>query len=446
MSYRVIVNPSSINLVKEELGKLVKEAGNDFEAASQSEEADSSSQCAQKLQQIASVFRLLELDDAALLSEELRILVSDPVDAGGAGGSLSGELIARAILILERYPQFQVERRTAVPALLVDDINALRALRKKPALAESLFVADDFLAQYQYPGETKRLDGKNDLGLVRRLRHLYQVGLLAVIKGKVDQVHLRLMQRASARMKALAEAGPGAEFWWLLGAVLDSFASGSLPSTPARLRLLASADRQFRACVQSQGEIPPTPELIRRELVYVASNGGEDPGAAEIRNLFDLEGKVFSDQQLAEARDNLLSLTGETVQTMVAALKTELERGKALLEEAASQGNVELLVAVPAHLSQVSAVLKGAGMNSSAQTLDDQVARLNDWIKTGHALDSTELTSVADAVLFVETSLDGLGRNRMTAGDADALHHSGSAGRCIVACLGKPRQPCLTRR
>jgi hypothetical protein len=101
---------------------------------------------------------------------------------------------------------------------------------------------------------------------------------------------------------------------------------------------------------------------------------------------------------------------------MVDSLKAELVRSKELLEAAAAGDEAVPAAEVAEGLSRVAAVLKGAGMRSSAATLEDQQRLLGEWQEGGSAADSATLIAVADAILYVETTLDGLRRSPLAAG------------------------------
>ncbi|MBK6286243.1 MAG: hypothetical protein KA739_13420 [Pseudomonadales bacterium] len=410
MPPRLLLNPASLNLVRPELARLIRQAQTEFDSAVQQDPgAHDLGPCREMLAQADGVLRMIELGDAALLTRELgELLKALPLDNPRAM-----EAITRAFFVLARYLDYLGGRRQAAPELLLEHINALRGLLGRDALGEASFSQLVILPDRHCPPPAAGGEEVTD-ALLRRLRHHYQVGLIGVIKGRSDPVHLRLMQRAAERMCRLSGGGAAADFWWLLTGVLEGMVLGQLRSNPARARLLSRADRQFRDFLQKP-DTRASARLgddLRGELLYLVAKCRDGKRIREIQSLCEVVDAAPPDQQLVEERKLLMGTSVDSIDSMVRLLKGDMHRIKDELEQAASatEPRPATLAGVHETLERVAAALREGGLRSSADTLDKQLQKIGAALGGGTELQRQDLVSIADAVVYVETTLSGLAR------------------------------------
>ena len=134
MSVKPQLNPASLNIVRPELSRLLRQAQADYALAIQpGSDGHGLEACTALLQQADGVLRLLELTDAAQLAREIAAAVA----ALPGGDAAAPDAVSRALHVLARYPDYLAGCGHAVPELLLEDINAMRALQSLPALAET---------------------------------------------------------------------------------------------------------------------------------------------------------------------------------------------------------------------------------------------------------------------------------------------------------------------
>ena len=363
MSVKPVLNPASLNIVRPELSRLLRQAQADFALAAQpGSEGHGLDACVAALQQADGVLRLLELTDAAQLARELAAVVG----ASPAGDAASSDAVSRALHALARYPDYLAGCAHAVPQVLLEDINAMRTLQSLPALPETCFLPECRGSACQCPVLQPAGDARvADDGLPRRLRHLYQVGLLGGIRGHTDPVHLRLMQRAAERMHGLTGGGAAGEYWWLLGGVLEGFAGGALLPGRARLRALSRADAMFRDYLRHpelRDELV-SPEL-REEMLGLVARAGDGVRASEIRARAGMSALALGDAQLEAERARLLGVSTEALDAMVAAVGAEFRATREELEELAGRDEVRAaaLGGVRDALARVQERLEAGGL------------------------------------------------------------------------------------
>jgi hypothetical protein len=415
VSVKPQLNPASLNIVRPELSRLLRQAQADYALAIQpGSEGHGLEACTAALQQADGVLRLLELTDAALLAREIAAAV-----AASPGADAAADAVSRALHVLARYPDYLAGCGHAVPELLLEDINAMRALQSLPALPETFFLPECQASACQCPLQPAGGARAGDDGLPRRLRHLYQVGLLGVIRGHTDPIHLRLKQRAAERMLVLTGGGAAGEYWWLLGGVIEGFANGTLVPGRARLRALSRGDAMFRDYLRHpdvRGE-PVSPQL-REEMLGLLARAGDGARASEIRARAGMTAVVLNDAQLAEERARLLGVSTEALDAMVAAIGAEFRSTREELEQLAGQDEVRAakLGGVRDALARVQAQLEAGGLPGAALLLGREVETLDSRRADGAPLDKDDLLNLADAIVQTEAALGAFVRSQHGAG------------------------------
>src|SRR5690606_30009029 len=92
-------------------------------------------------------------------------------------------------------------------------INDLRNARKAKALPDSYFFDIEFPRQTPTAVDSLNLPADAFEQRCRRLRHMYQVGLLELLKGKDISLAFKLLQRAGEGLSRLCAKAPLGEFW-----------------------------------------------------------------------------------------------------------------------------------------------------------------------------------------------------------------------------------------
>lgn len=400
MSARVVLNPGSLNLVRPELSLLVKQAQGEFDLAMQPDAAHGLEGCRAILAQVDGVLRLIELGDAASLARELaEVLANHP-----PAGSRAAQAAVHVFFVLSRYLDYLAARRHAAPELLIEEINALRSLQGKAPLAEWHFASGEFPVDGHAPGGAPR---GSDPASLKRLRHMYQVGLLGLMKGRQDPVNYHLVQRAVSRMLRITGGGAGADFWWLLDALLEAVAADEISLSPSRMRLLSRADRQFRDATSDCSTALDAEQ--RTGFLLLLAKCRASPKAQAVRRSLGIEHAALPDREIAEERRLLMGTSVASIDSMARALRGDVLQVKTTLEQAAGSGSLPeaALGAIRDTLRRVAGTLRDGGLAGSATTLEAQLGRVAAGA-SGQGLSRAEITSVADALVGVEATLAGL--------------------------------------
>lgn len=416
MPSRLCLNPASLNLVRPELLQLLRLAQGEFEQLLQPGHSAGPAACRARLAQADGVLRLLELPDGARLASELAELVS----TAPAAGSRAAQGVLHGFFVLLRYLDHLAGCREAIPDLLIEEINAIRLLLSRPPIGEASFASLEGLSPHEAPAPSGA--ARPDPATVKRLRHMFQVGLLGLMKGRSDPVNHHLLQRAAQRMRT---GRAGEQTWWLLDAVLEGISGGELTLTPMRLRLLGRVDREFRAAQQDPLAAGET--ALHAELLFLATKCARSARCAAVREAFGLPRPGLTDQALAEERRLLLGASIASIDSIARALRADVHALKETLENAAAHGGATPAVVAELrdHLRRMSGVLRDGGLAALASTLDTQLERIATQ-ETSGLLPRAALSGIADALLGVEATLEGLGNTQALA--RRLREQSGEAG------------------
>ena len=415
----------TIELVEQSLERFIAERG----------DAAALQQMVEGLQQLGGTLKLLQLAGAELLAREMWQLATDIPT--GAGAARDGQLAAlgRGLFVLRRYLESIDSHRQEIPELLLPSVNEVRESLGQPALPESFF----FSVRLDAPRPPRALRPlTSDSG--RRLRQMYQVGLLGVLRGEGVEAGLRLMERALGRL----DAGCATRLCWIAAAALESLREAPLRLYPWRLRLLARIDRQLRQLLDAPSS--EAPRSLLKELLYlVALSDAHGERASEMRRVFGLAALPFSDRQLEEESQRLAGPGLEVMRALAVAIREELAAIKDILDLIGRGAvQVESKVALRAQVVRLAKTLGMIGLGAAAQALQAQTAMLDAWVAASDIPAAADLLRLADALLFVESMVATLERGSErpaalatgTAGDSSGAEsyatHQLSEARSVV--------------
>ena len=184
----MVTGATSLSLVRDELFATMDEAELSLEHfIAERENGSLLQQAVENLQQVRGTLKLIELAGAELLAQEVLQQATDIPT--GAGSERDGQLsaVSNALHVLRRYLEIVDAHRQEVPELLLPAINDLRQAGAQPVLPESFFFSVR-LDQTRPASAASSLNGDAWNAEVKRLRQMYQVGLLGFIRDRKSVV------------------------------------------------------------------------------------------------------------------------------------------------------------------------------------------------------------------------------------------------------------------
>ncbi|HCL75967.1 MAG TPA: ferrous iron transporter B, partial [Pseudomonas sp.] len=243
----------------------------------------------------------------------------------------------------------------------------------------------------------------------RRLRHMYQVGLLGFIREDNVPASLKLMGRAFARLDILFADAPAGRLCWIGSAALEAQLDGQLLPRQSRKQLFSRLDRELRQLIGNPAYEPPR-SLLKELLYLVALAESSGPLASQVRELFSLSPLPFTDHLIEDESQRLAGPGQAVMRSLSSAIREELASCKDLLDLIERKtAPVESYATLHSQLGKLAKTLGMVGLSSAASTLHAQLSVVSSW-SNEQAPEPQALLRLADAVLYVESMVASLER------------------------------------
>jgi len=413
VSEKYTVNLASLNMVKTELLNAIQQAGAHIEQfISNRDKQEFLDESLAGLKEILGIIQVVQLKGAELLTQEMiELLSSIPVGADETHDQALS-VLSTGFFILPRYFEYSQQTERCLPVLLLPFINDIRIANNKAPLSESQFFTVNVSGERPSPPQAVMPPADEFVDLVRRLRHMYQVGLLGVLLDNKASYSLGLMKRAVDRLDKLCGDKPLGKLWWLSSAALEAIESESMGISTARKFMFSAVDRRLKQLHKSGVaalDEQPDDSLVR-DLVYISAvSGSELETVKGVKAAFGVAPVELTEAQISQEQDNLRGPEMGTVHSVAEVIKEELRNTKNRLESA-SQGvdMVESYAEVIESMQKVSEILSVVGLVTASATLREQVGIFSSWAEQKHEAERQELLDAADALLYVESTISAL--------------------------------------
>ena len=421
MSLQVSVNLSSLQMIKEELDNAISQAATDFEAylADRQDQSHITSS-RDGIAQVGGTFRLLEFPGAALLADEMATLIEVIADGECKTTETMINALTHAFFVLPRYLEYVSIKQAELPILVIPYVNELRVSRKTALFPEHHFYQIDIpilgLMMTDDGGATQL---PVLLSTAPRLRHMYQTGLVGIIKDPNNRTHFQFMRRAITRFVSLLGNHYQAEIWRIISAVLEAFVSAKLEITLNRKRLLADIEKMLRlvATKGEEGLNSAAPENLKKDCLFLLMlTDISRPEIDSIRQSYSLPILDVPDNVIANERAAMHGPSLETIESVIKVLMEELRNAKDILEIASQNNSIEDedLASLKDVIIRVADTLSVLNLQGPQQMLNEQRHNIENWNVSSNDVDSGDFLKVADTILYVESALSGLDRRELT--------------------------------
>ncbi len=403
----MVTGATSLSLVRDELFATIEQAELSLEQfIGERSNGNLLQQAVEGLQQIRGTLKLIELTGAEMLAQEMLDQANDI--PAGAGNERDDQLsaLSSALYVLRRYLESVDAHRQEIPELLLPTINELRRAGGQPLLPESFF----FSARLDQPRPPRTQAASDDVHADgRRLRHMYQVGLLGYIREQNAVASLRLMGRAMERLDSLLGEQTAARLCWIAAGAIEAIIDGQLLPRRSRKQLFSRLDRELKNLLGKPGYEPPRAML--RELLYlVALADSKGERCEQLREALSFTSLPFTDHMLEEEYQRLAGPGHAVLRSLSSAIRDELTAVKDLLdliERGSAQG--ESFGNLHAVLGKLGKTLGMVGLTSAGNALQAQMPVVASWSEGGEVT-SEALNRLAEAVLYVESMVASLER------------------------------------
>jgi chemosensory pili system protein ChpA (sensor histidine kinase/response regulator) len=438
------VDYSALNWVKKELDGTLDRAAQALEEYLEGAgDWTALQRCGGDLHQVYGTLQMVEVYGAALLAEEMELATAALGGVEGKHKEDACDVLARSILQLQDYLDKIQGGHQDIPILLLPLLNDLRATRGASLLSEAALFSPDLS---RIVSATWSHSGGNEAdpelrSVAKRLRHIYQLGLLGLIRDSNVAKSLQQMAAVVGELKAHSSMVPVVELWSITAGVLDALSGAGLkPSVSVKL-LLGQVDRQIKRLVDSGEEesaLHPDLGLFKNLLYYVAQADGASPSLAQIRIAYALDAALPDSRELEVARASMTAPNAALMQTVLSAVKEDLagvKDGLDLFTRARGE-RPETLSPLVDNLHRVGDTLGMLGRGDLRKKVQEQVERLKGLMRSEEPPQESVFMEVASAILLVESSL-GVCMTRPQARHDGATARGGEVSAGLVPEVGR---------
>jgi hypothetical protein len=320
---------STLNLVRKEVDGALDQASFQLDHYAESGSGDDLKGFLGEIQQVRGTFKMLDFRAGERLCEEL-------ADTGRTFVQFKGEnrhaleAFSKSIMVLKRYVEMVANGQLVAPGLLLEVINDVRKSRQEKALPGAYFFIANLRPKLDIPPTPARPTPIP----YRRVRQLFQIGLLGVMRKQGRKGALNVMGRAVSRIEKSARGHQAWGFWYAVKAALEALNQEAFEIDLPRVMLMRALDSQIRKLEDSAGKLltEKQPDWLLKEFLYLISLA--EPATALINKAqldFNLPSEL-REIQLAEARRKLSGPDQSAMDSLTEALQDELHGIKDLLD------------------------------------------------------------------------------------------------------------------
>ncbi len=435
---------SSIELVKPEIENTIQQAEKSLERFQENRDSGEDLQnCIDFLNQLRGIFVLVEVHGCVLLCQESVNLANEvPVGASNDKNGLLTNL-SNAIFILRRYTEYFCQYKTDYPELLLPIINELRVARKSKPYPESHFFD---LTPNQHFDATTLLDESDQKKLgdfehhAKRFRHMYQVGLLDLLREKNTEISLKLINRASRGCVRLCYGEAMAEFWALVSILAEVCSSQAIAINDPRKRLFMKIEKYLRemALVGKVVATKSIPDSIRKDLLYLIALSGDNSDCVQkLLAGFSITPFDFTELDLQKESRRLFGPGADVLKSLSSALQEELIQLKDKLDILERHGDpqTEDITFIASVFERLSSTLSMLDLPKISSVCDQQVKRVSQWVAQEKSVTETELMQVADIVLNIEQAIKCFEETGIQADIDTSQHVGGEQGPFLIEAI-----------
>ena len=431
MNPATLIDYGTLKWVKGEIDQSLGEARHALEAFVVNPHDNAQMRfCVTHLHQVHGTLQMIELYGAAMLAEEMEHLAEALAKEEIQQRDDAYEVLMRAILQLPNYlERLQGGHQHDTPLVLLPLLNDLRAARGQNLLSQgALFAPDLNVAPPARPVLELIAQGQPDIrAAARRWRSAYQRSLVNWYRTPSAMQHLKELNKVIQHLDEASSQGAVVQLWWVTHGLIEAVLENGLEASVSVKLLLGQVDRQIKRLIDGGEEeliAHPPRELLKNMLYYVAQATSAGARVLGLKYAFDLDALLPKEGEIEQARASLAGPNLELLHTVSAVIREDLSRVKDSLDifvRSELPVNSELQ-SLEEPLRQIADTVGMLGLGLARKRILDQVNLLKDMVQGDAPVDETSLMGMASALLYVESALDTLGKEKSyAAGDPFAM-------------------------
>ncbi|WP_144392193.1 hypothetical protein [Pleionea sediminis] len=255
--------------------------------------------------QLNRVFTFIELPAAATLTKDICNIIKGLSEPFHEEDEDRLEAIIYSLSLLERYIDFICNKPFDLPQLLFTPINDLRQTAHMPYFPESSFFDVNHRKVRENFDSSHRLDNYEIVKTSRRLRQMFQMGMIEIIRKTNIPGGLSMMLRATKRFDKQCGSPNAPNMWWIAAGAIEGFHDGGLVLSPERIKLFTKLDLQMRELGQVNHNINykmrEKAEQLSFDLLYLVSlSDADEPLTKQLKKHFGLPDTGLTERNLTQ--------------------------------------------------------------------------------------------------------------------------------------------------
>ena len=421
------ITHSALGWVKKSIDDNLSEIEVDLKQYIEKQDDQLLQQVKDRLGVINGVLMMIEKYGAAMLTEEMVALTDYIADNRQEKGEQALEVLMRAVLQLPDYLEHIQAGHHDIPIAILPLLNDIRAVRHQDLFSEKLLFLPD-LSMHQKDAESDEIDDRQNQAsrlVAKKLRPVYQLALLNLIKEQEVEENLKRMEKICDTLEERSNSEQVARIWWIIGALVESLSRQQLELGVSIKNLLGKVDALFRVVliVGERGVLKRQPiELIKNFLYYIAQPECDGPKAQAIKTAYRLEQFLPSESARSEVLSNIAGPNQALMKTVGEAMKADIEAVKSTLEVYVNGdlSRVSALKNLPKELHVISDTLAMIGLGPERQLVEAQIELVKDMLQGEKAADEEQLLAMAAELIQVEQALDRMQKRQPAASGGEA--------------------------
>jgi chemosensory pili system protein ChpA (sensor histidine kinase/response regulator) len=418
MSKEATLEHETLSWVKKELDAVLDQARQALEAYIDNQgDHGLLHQVREPLRQVSGTLQMVELYGAAMLAQEMEEVADALANNAIHNREEAFEVLLRAILQLPDYLEHIQAGNRDLPIVLLPLLNDLRTARDASLLSEKVLFFPD-VPEAHFDRAAYGSDAAVDIAaLARRLRHIYQVGLLGWFRGQDQRGSLEKLKAVCVKLYEVSHNAAAKRLWWTTAALADALSVGAIDPNVTVKSLLGKVDREIKR-LGDRGEegfasgIPE--ELSKNILYYVASAEDRSQLIKDVKRAYGLDDLLPQGQALKEARERMAGPNAGVLNTVSEAIREDLALVRDTLELFIGSKDKDLKQLEPAarKLSTVADTLNMLGLNRAAAKILEQTRAIAGMVRGETVASEAALTHVASVMLDVEIAINNFTASR----------------------------------
>ncbi|MES9861988.1 MAG: Hpt domain-containing protein [Candidatus Thiodiazotropha sp. LLP2] len=399
----------ALNWVKDELDVSIRHARQALETYVETPgDTESLATCGDHLHQIARVLQMVQVYGPSMLAEEMELVVRDMSDGNVRQEEDAAEALMLALIQLPDYLEKLQGGDADIPLIILPLLNDLRAVRDAPLLSEAAL----FKPEIETESDGDKVNEDLPL-LVKQVRQKFHLGLLSWYR-KRDTVHgWPLLRDVFTTIYKSAGTETVQHLFWVAEGLMHGLIENTIAPGIAVKQLFSRLDRKMKIIVDSGEQVlveDPPAALLKNLLYYIARANSQHPEIVKIKEAYNLDAVMPSEDQLNEGRLGLTGSNAELAESIKDAVSSELTRIKDILDlfMRDEKADMEMLGHLEAPTRKLADTLGMIGQGALRSRLNRQADKVKTFVEQGVLPEEFELMEMAGDILYVESSLSTL--------------------------------------